>query len=90
MVPSIAILPPLLVGKASGEDTPMVFLEALTFGVVPATTAIASVPEVVKDGKRGILGPSAIRSEHQSDHIAQQRPSEADAERLSLLRSGEF
>jgi hypothetical protein len=54
MVPSIAILPPLFVGKASGEDTPMVFLEALTFGVVPATTAIASVPEVVKDGKSGM------------------------------------
>ena len=45
----------LLLPSISGEGMPMVILEAMTLGVVPVTTAIASVPEVVKDGERGML-----------------------------------
>jgi glycosyltransferase involved in cell wall biosynthesis len=47
----------LLLPSSSGEGMPMVILEAMTLGVVPITTAIASVPEVVKDGERGMLVP---------------------------------
>ncbi len=45
----------LLLPSTSGEGMPMVILEAMTLGVVPVATAIASVPEIVKDGERGTL-----------------------------------
>jgi glycosyltransferase involved in cell wall biosynthesis len=48
----------LLLPSTSGEGMPMVILEAMTLGVVPVTTAIASVPEIVKDGERGMLVPA--------------------------------
>jgi len=47
----------LLLPSVSGEGMPMVVLEGMALGVVPITTAIASIPEVVKDGTRGILVP---------------------------------
>ena len=47
----------LLLPSISGEGMPMVILEGMALGLVPITTAIASIPEVVKDGTRGILVP---------------------------------
>jgi glycosyltransferase involved in cell wall biosynthesis len=47
----------ILLPSVSGEGMPMVILEAMALGVVPITTSIASIPEVVEDGERGILVP---------------------------------
>ena len=47
----------LLLPSESGEGMPMVILEAMALGVVPVTTPIASIPEIVDDGLRGILVP---------------------------------
>lgn len=47
----------LLLPSESGEGAPMVILEAMALGVVPVTTPIASIPEIVEDGRRGVLMP---------------------------------
>jgi len=45
----------LLLPSTSGEGMPMVILEAMAIGVVPVATPIASVPEIISDGERGLL-----------------------------------
>lgn len=47
----------LLLPSVSGEGMPMVILEGMALGLVPITTSIASIPEIVEDGTRGILVP---------------------------------
>lgn len=37
------------------EGLPMALLECMSYGVVPVTTAVGSIPEVVKDGENGIF-----------------------------------
>jgi glycosyltransferase involved in cell wall biosynthesis len=48
----------LLLPSSSGEGMPMVILEAMILGVVPIVTPIASIPEVVENGERGIVLPT--------------------------------
>lgn len=47
----------LLLPSLIGEGMPMVILEAMSFGVIPVATGIASIPEVLGYGERGILVP---------------------------------
>lgn len=37
------------------EGLPMSLLECMSYGAVPLTTAVGSIPEVVKDGENGII-----------------------------------
>jgi glycosyltransferase involved in cell wall biosynthesis len=47
----------LLLPSVAAEGMPMVILEGMALGLVPITTPIASIPEIVEDGTRGILVP---------------------------------
>jgi glycosyltransferase involved in cell wall biosynthesis len=47
----------LLLPSVSGEGMPMVILEAMALGIVPIATPIASIPEIIEDGTRGLLVP---------------------------------
>ncbi|MGB8363378.1 MAG: glycosyltransferase family 4 protein [Rhizomicrobium sp.] len=47
----------LLLPSLFGEGMPMVILEAMSLGVLPIATAIASVPEILGNGERGIIIP---------------------------------
>jgi glycosyltransferase involved in cell wall biosynthesis len=47
----------LLLPSLIGEGMPMVILEAMSFGVIPIATSIASIPEILGYGERGIVVP---------------------------------
>jgi len=45
----------LVLPAASGEGLPNVILEAMSYGLPVVSTKIAGIPDIVKDGKTGIL-----------------------------------
>ena len=47
----------LLLPSLEGEGMPMVMVEAMSMGVIPIATGIASIPEVLGKGERGIIVP---------------------------------
>ncbi len=47
----------LLLPSIIGEGMPMVILEAMSVGTIPVATGIASIPEILGNGRRGILIP---------------------------------
>jgi glycosyltransferase involved in cell wall biosynthesis len=47
----------LLLPSLMGEGMPMAILEAMSVGTIPVATGIASIPEILGNGSRGILIP---------------------------------
>jgi len=71
------------------EGLPYALLECMAFGVVPVTTAVAAIPDVMQDGKHGYLIPAkdppaladAI-ARLDADRAALQRMSRASQQRI--------
>jgi glycosyltransferase involved in cell wall biosynthesis len=47
----------LVLPSLSGEGMPMAVIEAMSVGVVPISTPISSIPEIVTDGETGVFIP---------------------------------